>query len=139
LEVSAGVEDPELRRRLVADACRIIADPGHAELFGAGALAEAPIAAVVGEGIVVSGTVDRLLIAQDRVLVADFKTARAVPETVDEVPAAHLRQMSAYSEALKVIFPGHRVEAKLLYTAGPTLHELPETLLARYRPGAAGG
>jgi ATP-dependent helicase/nuclease subunit A len=32
--------------------------------------------------------------------------------------------MSAYSEALQVIFPGRRVSAFLLYTAAPKLIEL---------------
>ncbi|HYG47386.1 MAG TPA: double-strand break repair helicase AddA [Allosphingosinicella sp.] len=134
LERSAGIGDAALRRSLVEDACRLIADPRHAALFGPGALAEAPVAAVVGEGIVVSGSVDRLLVGADRILVADFKTGRRAPSALSEVPVPHLRQMSAYVEALKVIFPGRAIEAKLLYTAAPILFDLPEGLLDRYRP-----
>jgi ATP-dependent helicase/nuclease subunit A len=134
LERSAGIDDPELRRGLVEDACRLIADPAHAELFDPGGLAEAPIAAVVGEGVVVSGSVDRLRIGPDRILVADFKTGRRAPAAVDEIPVPHLRQMAAYVEALKVIFPGRAVEAKLLYTAVPVLFDLPADLLDLYRP-----
>ena len=37
---------------------------------------------------------------------------------------AHRAQMQAYVEALRVIFPGRRVSASLLYTAGPKLIEL---------------
>ncbi|HEX8126204.1 MAG TPA: double-strand break repair helicase AddA [Allosphingosinicella sp.] len=134
LERSAGIDDSELRGGLVADACRLIADPAHAELFGPGALAEAPIAAVVGGGVVVSGSVDRLLVGPDRILVADFKTGRRAPETLDDIPVPHLRQMSAYVEALKVVFPGRTIDAKLLYTAAPVLFDLPADLLDRYRP-----
>ncbi|MEA3052648.1 MAG: ATP-dependent helicase/nuclease subunit [Sphingomonadales bacterium] len=141
LERSAGVEDPALRRGLVEDACRLVSNPAHAELFGPGALAEAPIAAVIGEGMVVSGSVDRLLVGPERIVVADFKTGRRAPASLDDVPAAHLRQMSAYVEALKVIFPGRPIEAKLLYMAGPILFDLPPDLLDRYRavlePGPA--
>ena len=134
LERSAGIDDPALRRGLVEDACRLISDPAHAELFTPGALAEAPIAAVVGEGVVVSGSADRLLVGPDRILVADFKTGRRAPAALGEIPVPHLRQMSAYVEALKVIFPGRAVEAKLLYTAAPVLFHLPADLLDRYRP-----
>jgi ATP-dependent helicase/nuclease subunit A len=134
LERSAGIDDPALRRGLVEDAYRLISDPAHAALFAPGALAEAPIAAVVGEGVVVSGSVDRLLVGPGRILVADFKTGRRAPATLDEIPVPHLRQMSAYVEALKVIFPGRPIEAKLLYTAAPILFDLPEGLLDRYRP-----
>ena len=42
--------------------------------------------------------------------------------------------MAAYVEALKVIFPGRPIAAKLLYTAAPILFDLPESLLDRYRP-----
>lgn len=134
LERSAGVDDPLFRRALVEDSCRIIADPAHAELFGPAALAEAPIAAVLAGGLVVSGTVDRLLVSDERILFADFKTGRRVPADRGEIPSAHLRQMAAYAEALRIIFPGRRVEAKLLYTSGPALHALPPELLDRHLP-----
>jgi ATP-dependent helicase/nuclease subunit A len=137
LERSAGVSDPAVRRALVADACRIIADPLYSELFGPGALAEAPIAAVIGDGIVVSGTVDRLLVEDERIVLADFKTGRRVPAGLDDIPVPHLRQMAFYAEALRVIFPGRAIEAKLLYTAGPKVHDLPPDLLARYLPSFA--
>ncbi len=134
LERSAGVDDPALRSTLVADACRIIADPRHSDLFGPEALAEAPIAAVVAGGLVVSGTVDRLLVSGERILFADFKTGRRVPADVAEIPPAHLRQMAAYAEVLRIIFPGRAIEAKLLYTSGPLLHDLPADLLESHLP-----
>ncbi|HWH17699.1 MAG TPA: PD-(D/E)XK nuclease family protein, partial [Allosphingosinicella sp.] len=134
LEKSAGVADAAFRRELVEDACRIIADPRYAELFGPSALAEAPIAAVVGDGIVIAGTVDRLLVTDARILVADFKTGRKAPASVSDIPPAHLRQMAAYWAALRAIFPGKPVEAALLYTAEPVFHPLPEALLRQYSP-----
>jgi ATP-dependent helicase/nuclease subunit A len=80
--------------------------------------------------LVVSGTVDRLVVGPDVVRVVDFKTARRAPDSLDAIPPYHLRQMAAYAAALAVIFPGKRIEAALLYTAGPTLHVLPAELLA---------
>jgi ATP-dependent helicase/nuclease subunit A len=137
LEHSAGITDPALRNALVADACAIISDPAFADLFGPDALAEAPIAAVTTDGSVVTGTVDRLLVADGRVQVVDFKTGRAVPETEAEIPTPHLRQMAAYAAALEIIFPGRVIEASLLYTSGPTLHALPPELLEAHMPRRA--
>jgi ATP-dependent helicase/nuclease subunit A len=134
LREAAGLTDAAERRRLVADSCRVLADPSFAGIFGPDALAEAPIAAVV-DGEVIAGTVDRLLVGPERVLVVDYKTGRSVPATAEAVPAYHLRQMSAYAAALAVIFPGRQVEAALLYTAGPVLLRLPEVLLGRHKPG----
>lgn len=115
----------DARQEIAEAACSLIANPAFADLFGPGALAEAPIAATLPDGLVIAGTVDRLCIGADLVRVIDFKTGRAVPADLASVPPAHLRQMEAYAEALKVIFPGRRVEASLLYTAGPRLITLP--------------
>jgi ATP-dependent helicase/nuclease subunit A len=135
LRHSAGVEDEDVRRSLIADACRIIADPRHSEIFTPEALAEAPIAAVTPDGSVVTGTVDRLFVAARAVRLVDFKTGRAAPASPADIPVSHLRQMAAYHAALEVIFPDHTIEAALLYTAGPVLHSLPRELLLPYMPG----
>ncbi len=135
---AGGVEDAGERAELAAAALAVLSDERFAELFGSEALAEAPIAAVVGDGHVVSGTADRLLITEDRVLVVDFKTGRRPPDALADVPPYHIRQMAAYVAALEVVFPGRRVEAGLLYTAGPVLHALPQDLVAAHKPGFAG-
>lgn len=132
---SAGVAERAIREALIADACAVIEDSRFADLFGPEALAEAPIAAVIEGGHVVAGTVDRLLVEDSRVLLADFKTGRRVPASVADIPAAHLRQMAAYRAALRVIFPDRRVETVLLYTAAPVLHPLPDELLDSHLPG----
>lgn len=137
LEGAGGVADSTMRSELAAAALGVIADPDFAELFGPEALAEAPIAAVVAGGHVVSGTADRLLVTDDGVLVVDFKTGRRAPATLDDVPPYHLRQMAAYVAALEVVFPGRQVVAGLLYTAGPVLYALPDALLAVHKPGFA--
>ncbi len=134
LRDSAGIDDARVRHALIESACAIIGDPAHAELFAPGALTEAPIAAVTAEGVVISGTVDRLRVSADRVQLVDFKTGRQAPIRASDIPPAHLRQMAAYSAALAIIFPDREVEASLLYTAGPVLHRLPEAMLAAHAP-----
>jgi ATP-dependent helicase/nuclease subunit A len=131
------VEDASDRAAMIATVLAVIEDPANAALFGPNSLGEAPISAVIEGGYVIAGTVDRLLVEPDRVRVVDFKTGRRVPATLAEVPTFHLRQMAAYAEALRVIFPGRPIEAALLYTAGPTLFDLPAPTLARHKPGFA--
>lgn len=137
LEQAAGVDDAGLRADLVAAACAIIADPRFADIFGPDALAEAPIAAVVGEDVI-AGTVDRLLVTDTLVRVVDFKTGRRVPPSVEAMPEHHVRQMAAYVAALEIVFPGRIIEAGLLYTAGPSLLTLPAALIAHYKKDLAG-
>ena len=136
---AGGVDDAGERAELARAALGVLADARFAELFGPEALAEAPVAAVVGGGHVVSGTADRLLVTDSRVLVVDFKTGRRAPGSLGDVPPYHVRQMAAYVAALEVIFPGREVVAGLLYTAGPVLFELPTDLVAAHKPGFAGG
>jgi ATP-dependent helicase/nuclease subunit A len=136
LERSAGVGDAATRAAIVDQVLRVIDMPELASLFSPDALAEAPVAAVVGEAVI-AGTVDRLCVGPDKVQIVDFKTGRNVPASVDTIPLAHLRQMAAYVAALEVIFPGKRVEAALLYTATPAFMALPATLLAPHKPGFA--
>ena len=123
LEHSAGVADATARAEIVAQVCNVLSDPRFAALFGPGSVAEAPLAATLADGRVIAGTVDRLRAEASRISVIDFKTGK-VPATDADIPNAHRAQMAAYANALQVIFPGRRVSASLLYTAGPKLIEL---------------
>jgi ATP-dependent helicase/nuclease subunit A len=123
LERSAGLTDAATRDEIVAQVCGILSDPRFAAVFGPASLGEAPLAATLPDGRVIAGTVDRLLVEEERVTVIDFKTGR-VPGSDAEIPNAHRAQIAAYAEALRVIFPGREVRAALLYTAAPSLFEL---------------
>ncbi|WP_294252392.1 double-strand break repair helicase AddA [uncultured Sphingomonas sp.] len=135
LSQAAGVEDAALRSDVTGAVFAILDDPAFAPLFGPGSLAEAPIAATLANGLVVSGRVDRLLIGADEIRLIDYKTGRRAPGKIDDVPAFHLAQMAGYAAALEVIFPGRRVSVSLLYTAGPRLITVPDALLAAHKPG----
>ncbi len=137
LERQAGFADPADRVALIDEALGIIDDPRFAALFGPDSLAEAPVAAAVG-GIVIAGTIDRMVVEAGRVLLVDFKTGLKAPSDAGEVPSAHKRQMAAYSAALEAIFPERRVEAALLYTAVPRLILLDPAELSALKPGLAG-
>lgn len=132
LAKAGGEFDASAQADMARSAVAVLEHPGWADLFSATALAEVPIAATVG-GQVVAGTIDRLLIGDQRIWLVDFKTARRPPANLDEVPAAILRQMAAYVAALEVTYPGRRIDAALLYTQTPALIELPAELLAIHK------
>jgi len=135
---NAGRLSEEERADLYAQTLGVIEHPHWAELFGPAALAEVPLAATVG-GQVIAGTADRLLVERTRVLVADFKTARRPPASLDEVPVSTLRQMAAYAAALAAIYPDRTIEAAVLYTQTPLLIAIPAELLAAHKPGLMAG
>ena len=124
----------EAERAAIADqALTIIGEPAFAALFGPAALAEAPVAALVGR-TVIAGTVDRLLVEDDRVQVVDFKTGSRVPARAEEAEPYHLAQMASYVAALERVFPGRRIEAALLYTRAAKLVLLPPEIIDAHRP-----
>ncbi|MDO9489187.1 MAG: PD-(D/E)XK nuclease family protein, partial [Sphingomonadaceae bacterium] len=125
--------DEAARDALADKALAVIDHPDFAELFGPDALAEAPVAAVVGTAVI-AGQVDRLLIQPDRIQIIDFKTGLSVPADANAVSPYHLKQMAAYAAALRRIFPGRRIEAALLYTEVARLIMLPDELLRANEP-----
>ncbi|MBU8536977.1 double-strand break repair helicase AddA [Falsiroseomonas tokyonensis] len=129
-----GLSEAEQAATL-AEVMALLAAPDFAAAFGPDSLAEAPIAGQVGNRLV-SGQVDRLLVAPDRVLVLDYKTNRPPPTEVSAVPALYLRQMAAYRAVLARAFPGRRVDCALVWTFGARLMPLPEGLLDAHAPGA---
>jgi ATP-dependent helicase/nuclease subunit A len=134
LRDSAGEGDAAARQEIVRAALSVIEAPEFAAIFSPDALAEAPLAGIVGERVI-AGTVDRLLVSESEVLVVDFKTGSRVPKSVEAVSRHHKAQMGAYAALLANIFPGRTVRAALLYSSGPVLIDLPEETLAAYKPG----
>ena len=76
-----------------------------------------------------SGTVDRLVVAPDRITAIDYKSNAAVPASPDATPAGYLRQMAAYRHALRLIWPGRHVETAILWTRARRLMPLPDPVL----------
>ncbi len=122
---------------LLHEATRVLKAPHLAHLFSGDTLAEIDLTAALPtlNGQRILGTVDRLLITEDRVLVVDFKTNQLVPQTESDVPEGLLRQMGAYAEALSLIYPNHKIEPAILWTANaslmPLTHEVVREALAR--------
>ncbi len=117
----AGALPPPRRETIIADTLALLADPTLTGLFGAGSLAEVPIAGAVslggGERRPVSGQIDRLAVSADEVVIADFKTTTRPPRDEAAIPEATLAQLSVYRALIGQIYPGRRVRALLVYTA----------------------
>lgn len=132
LRHASDLSDNE-RDEMLDRALKVIDTPDWRDLFGPDALAEVPLAATVGEQVI-AGTTDRLLVLPDRVMVADFKTARRPPSSLDEVSTGTLKQMAAYVAALSIIYPDRVIEAAVLYTQTPQLIAIPAEMLAAHKP-----
>ena len=125
---------PAQKAEIAGAALAVLRDPRFAEVFGPGSRAEAAVAgkaAGLPEGLAISGRVDRMLITPDRILVADFKSNRPAPASVEATDEAYLTQMAVYVAVLREAFPGRAVEAALVWTDGPALMPIPEHVIAQ--------
>ncbi|WP_312166170.1 double-strand break repair helicase AddA [Phenylobacterium sp.] len=119
------------RAEMTAAAMGVLTDARFSEVFGPGSRAEVSVAGTargLPPGLAISGRIDRLVVLQDRVLVADFKTNRPSPDRIEDADRAYLRQMAIYAAVLEDIFEGRRIEAALVWTDGPKLMAVPENL-----------
>jgi ATP-dependent helicase/nuclease subunit A len=130
----AGAEfSADDRNRFVSQALAIFADPRFAPLFAPGSRAEVPIvgrlARTGGPEIFVSGQIDRLVITAHAVLIADYKTNRDPPKSVDAAPQAYVQQLALYRAVLGKIYPDRPIRAALVWTEMPDLMEISAAML----------
>jgi ATP-dependent helicase/nuclease subunit A len=122
---------PEEATLLVAETLAILDHPVFAPLFAQNSRAEVAVTAELPElgHVRISGQIDRLAVMDDAVLIADFKTNRPPPETVENTPRLYCTQMALYRVALQKIYPGKRIDCALIWTDGARLMRLPPALL----------
>jgi ATP-dependent helicase/nuclease subunit A len=130
-DLLASGEDPARPAEaegLLEEARGVLTAPDLAFLFSKDALTEVEITAeLAGQRMI--GAIDRLFIADDRVLAVDFKSNVVVPDRPEDVPLGLLRQMAAYEQALWQIWPDRHIEVALIWTRTARLMTLPPALL----------
>ena len=90
------------------------------KFFGSDSVAEVPVIGKINEQII-SGKIDRLIVKENEVIIVDFKTNRYVPKIV---PQNYQKQLMAYKDLLKNIFPDRMIKSYLLWTENMTLVEV---------------
>jgi ATP-dependent helicase/nuclease subunit A len=118
----------------IADqALAILDDARFAALFAAGSRAEVPVVGALPRGglppYVVTGQIDRLAVTDREVLIADYKTNRPAPASLDDVPRAYRQQLALYRALLQKIYPDRIIRAALIWTENASLMEVPQEVL----------
>jgi ATP-dependent helicase/nuclease subunit A len=117
---------------LAEKALALIEHPRFAALFSPQSWAEVPIVGRVLHGgrlRDVTGVVDRLVVTGDAILIADHKTNREPPRTLDKVPQAYLAQLGIYRAVLTKLYPGRPLRAALIWTEVPDLMEVSDAAM----------
>ncbi len=118
---------PEDCENIADQVLAVIEDPQFKALFAPGSRAEVSIAG--REPVPIAGQVDRLVVTETEVLIADFKTNRPAPRTLAEVPEAYVRQLALYRAVLARLYPSHAIRALLVWTEVPEIMEIPAVAL----------
>jgi ATP-dependent helicase/nuclease subunit A len=119
------------RISLAREVLALLDDPRFAPLFTPGSRAEVSIAGHIG-GRFISGQVDRLVVTPQAVLIADFKTNRPAPATLDEATRRYpdyVTQLALYRAVLAQLYPNRPVRAALVWTDSLNLMEIPADAL----------
>jgi ATP-dependent helicase/nuclease subunit A len=117
----------QVREEIASQVLTILADPRFASLFGPDSRAEVPIVGRIN-GRLVNGVVDRLVVAPDAIRIADYKTNRPAPRSLAETKGRYQRyivQLALYRAVLMQLYPDRPVRAALVWTALPSLGEIP--------------
>ena len=118
---TAGGFNAEEREILVEQVRLVLDDARFSQLFLPGSRAEIPIIGrLQGGTLAVSGQVDRLAVTNDSVLIADYKTGRAVPRRLE----AYVTQLALYRAVLAQLYPDKPIRAALVWTDVPDLMEV---------------
>ncbi|ABG30165.1 double-strand break repair helicase AddA [Roseobacter denitrificans] len=129
VDVLSDNGDPDLLRA-ASEAKTVLQDPNLAHLFTPDSLAEVAVTAEFGSARL-HGIIDRLVVSDTAVLAVDFKTNQTVPSQPATCPEGILRQMGAYTHALKQVYPDRKIETAILWTRNCTLMHLPHDIVTQ--------
>lgn len=120
------------RAEMIAAAFGVLDDARFAPVFGPGSRAEVALTGTAPDlpgGVSISGRIDRLVVTPQRVLVVDFKSNRPAPDHVEGADPAYILQIAIYAAVLRRLYPDRAVEAALVWTDGPKLMAVPQSLM----------
>lgn len=111
----------KVQESIINEVMAVLEHPDYAAFFAQGSMAEVPVTGLMEDNRIVSGQIDRLVVTDTDIWVIDYKTNRPPPTNLEDIPSIYRKQMTAYSDALRKIYPDRTLHAALLWTDGPSL------------------
>lgn len=131
LEATLGEISLQEREQLLSQVRGVLEEPSLGPWFDpANSRAEAPVMGRIDLASgprSVSGTIDRLVVLEDRIVLIDYKTGGAVPELPTQAPRDYVTQMALYRHLVQRLYPEKPVQAALVWTrarGGPKVMQL---------------
>ena len=111
----------KVRVSVVSEVLKILSHHDYAPFFSADSMAEVSVTGLMSDNRIVSGQIDRLVVGADEIWILDYKTNRPPPRDPKDVPAIYHKQLAAYQDSIREIYPNHKINCALLWTDGPFL------------------
>ncbi len=102
-------------RQIKDEVLRLLNSPEFADIFGAYSRPEVPIMGAVN-GKIISAQIDRLVVMPDKIKIVDFKTNRPPAKDVAHTSPQYIKQLAAYAELIRRIYPNKPIETYILWT-----------------------
>lgn len=122
----------ELATQIIDEVFAVLEHPKFAHIFAPETRAEVSLAGsakTLPDGLYLNAQIDRLCVTATEVIIVDYKSNRPPPTDPADVSDLYLGQMAAYRELAREIYPSKSVSCALLWTDGPHLMLLPDSLL----------
>jgi len=124
LRFAASMNATAMGEDLYRDISRLFADDAIADMLKMPCNREQVIAGeIMVNGVLqpFSGSIDRLMVTENEVLVIDYKTSFVPPAAPAATPRHYALQMKAYHALLEKRYPKHHIKLGLLWTSLPRL------------------
>jgi len=120
------------RQEITQNVFAVLEAPEFAQIFAPGSQAEISLAGYAPSlpaHMRLNAQIDRLSVSETHVFITDYKSNRPSPRRAQEVSEVYLGQMAAYRELARAAYPGRKVICGLLWTDGPDMMILPDSML----------
>ncbi len=118
----ANITQQEVQR-MSREVCDLLENPKFGMVFGKDSKAEVPIMGMI-EGKIISGQIDRLVVADKQVIAIDFKTNRPAAKDSESIPNIYRQQMRIYKQLLAKIYPDKEITTLILWTNTANMMEV---------------
>jgi len=78
--------------------------------------AEVPIVGEI-DGNIISGTIDRLVIEENKIIIIDYKNTEKLPKAENDIPINYREQLKLYKQIIEKIYPDKTIECYILWTS----------------------
>lgn len=126
--------DDQLQADIKNSVLKILSMPDLCGIFESNSRAEVSLCGEIKLGNnthLVRGQIDRLVVNDDKIIIADYKTNKTVPSDINSVSKTYIAQLALYRELIANIYQKREVICLLVWTQNASVIRVPNDVLNR--------